>query len=311
MSIHPAKPDGGISAVLRSVAFSSAVFSRADLQAPWAVSTKGIAGGIFHAVVNGHAVVEVEGSAHSLGPGDAIFLPTGAPHVIRHQHGAKGRPTPIGDLPVVKDGAVQVVVANGGGVQTELLCATFSLGTSGVHPLFGGLGPVWVLRAADDAGVLDIVRFLAREVSSHARVGPPLAERLAEALVLMALRRAADSPSTTGWLRGLSDPPIASALSLMHDSPEVEWDVASLARSVGLSRSAFCARFKAATDLTPAAYLAQWRMHLAHALLRAGATVSEVTAQTAYSSEAAFSKAFKRIVGQSPGGIRRQPELAD
>ena len=53
-------------------------------------------------------------------------------------------------------------------------------------------------------------------------------------------------------------------------------------------------------------YLAQWRMQLAAGWLRdSDAKVLEVAGDVGYDSEAAFSRAFKRAVGESPGAWRR------
>ena len=55
-------------------------------------------------------------------------------------------------------------------------------------------------------------------------------------------------------------------------------------------------------------YVARWRMELALSALRDGdATVGELARRLGYRSEAAFARAFKRIVGMPPGAVRRQP----
>ena len=52
-------------------------------------------------------------------------------------------------------------------------------------------------------------------------------------------------------------------------------------------------------------YLTQWRMQIAARLLHdASAKVASVALEVGYESEAAFSRAFKRIVGVSPATWR-------
>ena len=60
-------------------------------------------------------------------------------------------------------------------------------------------------------------------------------------------------------------------------------------------------------------YVARWRMHVAVAALKdEGATVGQLADRLGYRSEAAFSRAFKRIIGVSPGSIRKSAgEQAD
>ena len=53
-------------------------------------------------------------------------------------------------------------------------------------------------------------------------------------------------------------------------------------------------------------YVARWRMQVAVAALKdEGATVGQLADRLGYRSEAAFSRAFKRVIGVSPGAIRR------
>ena len=63
----------------------------------------------------------------------------------------------------------------------------------------------------------------------------------------------------------------------------------------------------------PMQYLALWRMQLASRLLIEGGQVAAVSAAVGYESEAAFSRAFKKLVGQAPAawrrGARPEPEL--
>jgi AraC-like DNA-binding protein len=112
-------------------------------------------------------------------------------------------------------------------------------------------------------------------------------------------------------LRALHDPQIGRAISSLHRDPAAEWTVESLAKEAALSRSAFAARFSDLVGEAPMAFVTRWRMHLASAWLRdAGMAVSHVARKLGYGSEAAFNRAFKRVVGVPPGALkprRRQP----
>jgi len=73
-----------------------------------------------------------------------------------------------------------------------------------------------------------------------------------------------------------------------------------------MSRSAFALRFKELVEQTPLEYLTSWRMQKATALLQKGdKKLFEVAKSVGYDSDAAFSKAFKRIVGITPRHYRR------
>ena len=52
-------------------------------------------------------------------------------------------------------------------------------------------------------------------------------------------------------------------------------------------------------------YVTRWRMHVALSTLETeGATVAELADRLGYRSEAAFARAFKRVVGIPPGAVR-------
>jgi AraC-like DNA-binding protein len=94
---------------------------------------------------------------------------------------------------------------------------------------------------------------------------------------------------------------------LLHARPSEEWTAESLAREVGLSRSAFAERFVSLVGQPPMQYLALWRMHIAAQRLREGrGSVAQIGFEIGYDSEAAFSRAFKRQFGTSPATWRKQ-----
>jgi AraC-like DNA-binding protein len=109
----------------------------------------------------------------------------------------------------------------------------------------------------------------------------------------------------TGWLAGLRDPVVGQALAALHGQPAAAWTVESLARAVGVSRSVLADRFAEMVALPPMQYLALWRMQRASRLLLEGEPVAEVAGAVGYESEAAFSRAFKKLVGEAPATWRR------
>ena len=115
-------------------------------------------------------------------------------------------------------------------------------------------------------------------------------------------------PEQTGWLAGLRDPLVGRALALLHERPAHPWTLEALARAGGLSRTTLAERFAHFVGQPPMQYLTRWRMQLAARLLsEAGAKVSAVAMRVGYDSEAAFSRAFKRVTGRSPAAWRRTP----
>ena len=91
----------------------------------------------------------------------------------------------------------------------------------------------------------------------------------------------------------------------LHSNPGQHWSLDSLAQASHQSRTVLANRFKQLVGMTPMRYLAEWRMRLATRLLRAGESTANIAEQVGYASDAAFSKAYKQITGDTPGAVRR------
>jgi AraC-like DNA-binding protein len=148
---------------------------------------------------------------------------------------------------------------------------------------------------------------LVKEVVAD-RPGAVLASRqLAQLLCVQVIRSylEASGPQLVGWMRALSDERIAPALRLMHREPGRAWQLGQLAKEVAMSRTSFAIRFKATAGVAPLTYLQNLRMRFAeHALREGSVSVSELGLSLGYSSESAFSNAFKRITGMAPKRYR-------
>jgi AraC-like DNA-binding protein len=147
------------------------------------------------------------------------------------------------------------------------------------------------------------VERMLREMRDPQPGGRLIAQQVAYTLLVQALRLhlADDSRPGTGWLFALADSHMRAALSCMHQEPARAWTVRDLARSAGMSRTAFAQAFKRSVGTSPIDYLTQWRMTLAAKRIQdAGETISRIATALGYKSESAFSAAFKRHWGRSP-----------
>ena len=175
------------------------------------------------------------------------------------------------------------------------------------------LASATIVRGLDHPESKDLATRLAKEVLLARGGWAQVSECLATSLFITSLRTSdacetEKKSSGQGWLRALIDPEIGGALRLMHQAPEYRWTVAELADQLSISRSAFAERFKRITGRPPLEYLTWWRLQRAAARLRSGelASMYELARSSAYQSEAAFSKAFRREFGMTPGEVRRQ-----
>jgi AraC-like DNA-binding protein len=74
-----------------------------------------------------------------------------------------------------------------------------------------------------------------------------------------------------------------------------------------MSRSAFAARSTELVGEPAMRYVARFKMRLAAESLReGGARIGELAGRLGYRSEAAFSRAFKRFAGVSPGAAQQE-----
>ncbi|MGE0041176.1 MAG: AraC family transcriptional regulator [Vicinamibacterales bacterium] len=199
----------------------------------------------------------------------------------------------------------------GGPERARILCCFLGCDERPYNPLLDALPPVIHLPAAGTgarAGWLATVMDIAVGEAAAPRAGTEnVLARLSELVFVETIRRHIETlPETeTGWLAGLRDPLVGRALAALHGAPTEAWTVERLAREAGLSRSVLAERFAALVGRPPMQYLALWRMQLAGRLLADGAPVAEAAATVGYESEAAFSRAFKKMVGCAPGLWRR------
>jgi AraC-like DNA-binding protein len=131
--------------------------------------------------------------------------------------------------------------------------------------------------------------------------------QLAQLLFIQILRAHIQTagPMPAGWLRALGNPRLAPALRLMHGAPAHAWHLDELASACAMSRTTFALHFKSAAGIAPLAYLAAWRMQLAERALRNEAMpIAQLARSLGYTSESAFSNAFKRVTGMSPKAYR-------
>lgn len=139
------------------------------------------------------------------------------------------------------------------------------------------------------------------------RIGTDFAVRQYGQLLVLDIIRGfiQDTEMPAGWLKALTDEQLRPALELIHEQPAKSWSLEDLARASSMSRTMFAQRFRDVAGTPPLAYLINWRMLLAQRELRGSDTrVGALAFTLGYSSESAFSSAFKRHLGESPLAYR-------
>ena len=296
---------------LHLLRLTGTLYCRSELTAPWGVDLPAFEGCMmFHVVTAGHCWLEVEGDEpRLLQQGSLALVPHGTGHRIRSSQTAEAEP--LFDIPVeqVSD-RYEIMRYGGAGELTHLTCGVVRFDHVAGQQLIALLPRVLQIDTwADDEGswLQSTLRFIAREARELRPGGETVITHLADILIIQAIRSWIDSApqADRGWLAALRDDQVGRALAAIHREPEKDWTVALLAKEVGMSRSGFSARFTSLVGESAMRYLTQWRMQLARAqLLETSDSLSVLADRLGYQSEAAFSRAFKRVFGVSPGSLR-------
>jgi AraC-like DNA-binding protein/mannose-6-phosphate isomerase-like protein (cupin superfamily) len=300
-----------LSETLRRIHMRSVVAGEVALIAPWGLSVeKGTAGCYF--VRRGQCQIEIDGVADAvkLAASDIIVVPQGRSHCLRS--GSQCDAVPIAQV-VSSDQRWRQSKAETQNRRSEttLVCICFSLDQQGFSPLLSALPSVIHLEGQknrDWSSAWKAFRLVASEAASPRPGSQAILEHLAQIVVIQAVRSYLSMlpNSDQERLAAFLDPAIGPAVAWLHRQPEQAWTVASLAEKVGMSRSAFAARFSAMVAMPPLRYLSECRLQKACDLLRENQYgLKEIAARVGYASEAAFSNAFKRWTGNAPGVYRR------
>ena len=321
-----------LSDVLRTVRLRGAVFFYVSGGREWAAeapASKDIASAVmpgaehvieYHVVTNGDCWAGIVGqSPVRLTAGDIVLFPLGDAHVLSSAPGMRAEPNvawyyeaKLDQLPIRiayegTQGPTPSLPGQSG--LTTIVCGFISCDVRPFNPLITTLPRMLHLRATEVGGW--VAQFLQQAVAESSATRPGRAAmlaRISEKLFVDAVRRYVEAlpPDGTGWLAGLRDRFVGRALMAMHASPAEDWTIDELGRRVGLSRSALSDRFVEFVGQPPMQYLTHWRMQLASGLLRSSnATVATIAQEVGYDSEAAFARAFKRLVGAPPAAWRR------
>jgi AraC-like DNA-binding protein len=329
-----------LSDVLRSVRLRGAVFYYVSFGEEWAAETpatpelaRALMPGAEH-VLAYHLVARGVGWAATDGEppvrlvqGDIVMFPRGDRHVISSAPGLRAPEDRSDWRMTTRDDPKPITVAYHRGVlrpgaplpddqaRSVVVCGFIACDMRPFNPLIASLPRLLHLPAGGvGAWVAQLLDQAVAESRGNRSGSAVVLERVSEVVFVDAARRYLESlpEGASGWLAALRDRHVGRAITLLHERPAEPWTIEELGRQVGLSRSALHERFVALAGQPPMQYLAQWRMQLAAGLLRRGdAKVAAVAQEVGYDSEAAFARAFKRLVGRPPAAWRREQRVAD
>ncbi len=296
---------------------NGSLYCRSVLTAPWGMKIPSFDGKMmFHIVISGSCWLQVEKEKPvKLDRGSMVLVPHGLGHTIFSE--PKASLVDLFDIPVEKVSPRYEVIRTGGdGELTELTCCVFGFDHVTGRHLIDQLPQIMVLDGMgleSDEWLQSTLRFIALESRILKPGGDTIITHLADILVIQAIRKWINSApeANEGWFAALRDKQVGKALTAIHREPERHWTVDSLAKEVAMSRSAFSAKFSQMVGNSVKRYLTKLRMQIARNNIEKHSTSLTVIAeQLGYASEAAFSRAFKRIFGVPPGSFRNAKDEA-
>lgn len=325
-----------LSDVLRSVNLHGKVFYYVSCRDEWVAETPPSAQlalaldpGVehmlaYHMFIRGDGWAAVGGQPPvRVRAGDIVMFPRGDAHSLSSAPGMRSHGDDSEWRITTRDNPKPIAVAFHDGVcepgaelpadhaSAVFICGFISCDLRPFNPLIHALPRLMYLSASGVGAWVAPMLDQAVQESRQRRPGSAaLLEHISEMVFVDAARRYLESlpedGGGSGWLAALRDRHVGRAIALMHERPAHDWTVDELGRLVGMSRSALHEHFVAMVGQPPMQYLANWRMQLgAKALRETRATVATIAQEVGYESEAAFARAFKRLMNQPPAAWRR------
>jgi len=305
-----------VSEVLGAVRLTTDVLGRFELGAPWAFRSDRGGAVALYVMARGSATLalleKTRGvpSVFALSAGDVAVLPHGAPHLLRDPGAGPRRALTSADLDCRRGMQHGPIRFGGSGPVTSFVAGAFHFGAAPRSVLLESLPSVLHLASGAASMSPQAAATVQMILAESAAPGPGSAmmmARLADIILVHALRtQTCAAGEAHGGLCALADPSIGGALRLIHARPAEPWTVDTMAAAVGMSRSAFAARFSELVGESPLKYLTRWRMTQAAELLRdQREPVARIAERVGYGNAAAFMKAFARVQGVGPGEYRR------
>ncbi|MEM6486150.1 MAG: AraC family transcriptional regulator [Pseudomonadota bacterium] len=290
-----------LSQLLATFRLKTDVINNAQYCGDWAIDTSGTGKASFHIVSHADAYIrsdDLNGTVY-LEKGDCVLFPRDSSHLLSNVAECS--------LPANRETAVnydQGLQEDGVG----LICGYFHFRQNSATALLDVLPDALIIqRKTTNPSIATLMDLMVDESLRTTEGTVAVVDRLAEALFVIILKEHVEKSDTdSGLAAALRDQKIRKALTGMQAEPHARWSVDKLAALAAMSRSSFAARFKSLLGESPMEYLTRWRMQVAYNLLdEEHLPVLEVADRCGYDSEAAFAKAFKRVIGVGPGAVRQ------
>lgn len=294
-----------LSDILEKIRLTSVVYFKSDFTSPWGMDIPKGPYAQFHLVTQGSCLARIGGTTLPVEAGDILVFPTGREHWLADQETSKRENGPK-VVRAIMDGKP---LFQGQAAATTLVCGHFDFDRTVDHPFIKEL-PEFIHISQHEKrelswlqGITDLV---IEEAEKKWEGSQLISNKLGEVLFVHTLRAYFKRGAISGFVAALQDGRIGKALRAIHNTPEADWQLLSLAQVAGMSRTGFSKRFKDLLGDTPLNYITHWRMLRAGELLTFGSqSVGEIAHAVGYSSEAAFNRVFKKRMALTPLKFRQ------
>jgi AraC family transcriptional activator of mtrCDE len=251
-----------------------------------------------------HLVSKGKGWVHSpswqaplaLEDGDlALFLPHAAKHFLSYSSD---------HLPA---DSMDTIATTWDAGTTGFVCGEIELGMP-KSAIWQALPAEIVIRKSQAGEILGrLIELIISEAASNRFGSDSVVERLCDSIFVLVVRHCLDEGLVhRGVFAAMQDSRLETVLGLMHQEPWQPWTITELCSRAGISKTVLSEKFTELVGASPIEYLISWRMQIAARWLKEpGMTIDRVAERCGYDSVSAFSKAFKRSFGVSPGIYRR------
>lgn len=296
--------------VLHQLRLDGSLYCRSVMQGDWSLAMPILPDKMmFHIITAGSCWLKAgEKAPIKLTQGMLVLVSQGLGHSIYSD--PELSPTPLFEAGVKRVSArYETLDIIGEGEKTELTCGIMCFDQFAGKQLIQQLPEILLMdhiEESNEVWLSSTLDFITNEARKLKPGGETIITHLADILVIQMIRHWMEkSPQASqGWVGALRDKHIGIALRAIHHQPHKNWTVNSLAQECGMSRSGFSAHFKQQVGSSVKNYLTNWRMNIAYQRLsQKSEPLITLAEELGYNSEAAFSRAFKRVMGISPSGV--------
>ncbi len=275
------------------------IFNNGQYCGHWSIDTSGKHYLSFHLVTHGRCYLMVndnKDAIETLNQGDLVLFPHDAKHCISSDSSFSS----------IINTAQSRDLANGFEQDgTGLVCGYFVHEHPLVKQMTDYLPESIVVSQTNskDARLSAFLQLLIQESLVPKQGSSFMLERLFECILAIMLSEYIKLDK--GVFAALANKKLNPAITAIIAQPSQKWTLDELAKICNMSRSTFSELFRSVVNLPVMDFVTRWRLSVAYRMLKdQKASTLAVALEVGYENESSFSKAFKRVIGVSPGAVR-------